>query len=113
MTPEALAELIALTEAKTINSKIAKDVLARLWADGGSAKASSKAKASRKSAIPARSRSSSTTCSPPTRESRRATSRPARKTSSEFLVGQVMKLEQGKANPALVEELLQEKIAAR
>ena len=39
VSPEALAELIALTEAKTINSKIAKDVLARLWANGGSARA--------------------------------------------------------------------------
>ena len=31
-----LAELIALLEAKTINSKIAKDLLERMWAGGGS-----------------------------------------------------------------------------
>ncbi len=39
VTPEALAELIALTDANAINSKAAKHVLETLWSEGGSAKA--------------------------------------------------------------------------
>jgi aspartyl-tRNA(Asn)/glutamyl-tRNA(Gln) amidotransferase subunit B len=39
LTPNALAELSGLVEAKTINSKIAKELLARLWSQGGSPKA--------------------------------------------------------------------------
>src|SRR6185312_6937020 len=38
VTPEHLAELIALVEGKTINSKIAKELLARMWEGAGSPK---------------------------------------------------------------------------
>ncbi|HMD02931.1 MAG TPA: Asp-tRNA(Asn)/Glu-tRNA(Gln) amidotransferase subunit GatB [Candidatus Baltobacteraceae bacterium] len=38
VTPQALAELVALTAASAINSKVAKDVLARVWVEGGSPK---------------------------------------------------------------------------
>ena len=36
LTPAALAELVALVEAETINSKTAKDLIARVWTQGGS-----------------------------------------------------------------------------
>ena len=39
VTPGIVAELIALVEAETINSKIAKDVLERMWHGDGSPKA--------------------------------------------------------------------------
>ncbi len=39
LTPAALAELIALVEEKTIGSKIAKEVLSRIWREGGSPRA--------------------------------------------------------------------------
>jgi aspartyl-tRNA(Asn)/glutamyl-tRNA(Gln) amidotransferase subunit B len=34
--PEALAEIVSLVAAKTVNSKTAKDLLARVWSEGGS-----------------------------------------------------------------------------
>ncbi len=39
MTPEALAELVELSESRSITSKTAKDVLARVWVESGSPKA--------------------------------------------------------------------------
>ncbi len=39
VTPEALAEVVALTQSNAINSKAAKQVLEALWSEGGSAKA--------------------------------------------------------------------------
>ena len=113
VTPEALAELIALAEAKTINSKIAKDVLARLWARGRLGQsASSSAKVWPKSPIRARSLGSSTRSSRPMPRASRS-SRAGKENVLKFLVGQVMKASRGKANPTLVEQLLREKIAPR
>ena len=59
----ALAELIALIEAKTINSKIAKDCCSACGRAKARRRRSSRTKASRRPATPARSRNSSTTCS--------------------------------------------------
>jgi aspartyl-tRNA(Asn)/glutamyl-tRNA(Gln) amidotransferase subunit B len=111
VTPEALAELIVLSEAKTINSKIAKDVLARLWREGGSAKAIVEAEglaqvsdagavgtfvddvlAANADAV--------------------ASFRAGKENALKFLVGAVMKASRGKANPVLVETVLREKLAA-
>src|SRR5579871_734183 len=39
VTPDALTELVALTEARSITSKVAKSVLERLWREGGSPRA--------------------------------------------------------------------------
>jgi aspartyl-tRNA(Asn)/glutamyl-tRNA(Gln) amidotransferase subunit B len=111
VTPAALAELIALTESKTINSKIAKDVLARLWQQGGSAKAvvesEGLAQVSDSGAIAgfvdevlAASADAA------------ASFRAGKENALKFLVGQVMKVSRGKANPQLVEQLLREKLSA-
>ncbi|MGA2392254.1 MAG: Asp-tRNA(Asn)/Glu-tRNA(Gln) amidotransferase subunit GatB [Candidatus Lustribacter sp.] len=111
VTPEALAELIGLTEGNTINSKIAKDVLVRLWADGGSAKqivaAEGLAQVSDPNAI-AQFVEGVLAANPESVAQLKA----GKENVLKFLVGQVMKTSRGKANPVLVETLLREKIAA-
>jgi aspartyl-tRNA(Asn)/glutamyl-tRNA(Gln) amidotransferase subunit B len=112
VTPEALAELIALTEAKTINSKIAKDVLARLWADGGSAKSIVEGEGLAQVSDPGAIAKFVDDVLAANAES--VTQFKAGKENVlKFLVGQVMKTSRGKANPELVEALLREQIAAR
>jgi aspartyl-tRNA(Asn)/glutamyl-tRNA(Gln) amidotransferase subunit B len=110
LAPEALAELIALLEAKTINSKIAKDVIARLWADGGSAKAiverEGLAQVSDTGAIAAFVDEVIAANADGV-----ASYKAGKENVLKFLVGQVMKASRGKANPVLVESLLREKLA--
>jgi aspartyl-tRNA(Asn)/glutamyl-tRNA(Gln) amidotransferase subunit B len=107
----ALAELVALLEAKTINSKIGKDVLSRVWRDGGSPKAivegEGLAQVSDPSAvagfvdavIAAQAQSA-------------ADFRAGKENALKFLVGQVMKTSRGKANPVLVEQVLRERLTS-
>jgi aspartyl-tRNA(Asn)/glutamyl-tRNA(Gln) amidotransferase subunit B len=110
VTPAALAELIALLEAKTINSKIAKDVVARLWADGGSAKAiverEGLAQVSDAGAIAAFVDQVIAANADGV-----ASFKAGKENVLKFLVGQVMKASRGKANPVLVESLLREKLS--
>ncbi len=112
VTPEALAELIALTEAKTINSKIAKDVLARLWANGGSAKEIVESEGLAQVSDPGAIAQFVDGVLAANAESI-AQFKAGKENVLRFLVGQVMKTSRGKANPELVESLLREKIAAR
>jgi aspartyl-tRNA(Asn)/glutamyl-tRNA(Gln) amidotransferase subunit B len=112
VTAEALAELIALTEAKTINSKIAKDVLARLWASGGSAKALVESEGLAQVSDPGAIAGFVDDVLAANAESV-ASFKAGKENVLRFLVGQVMKASRGKANPELVETLLREKIAAR
>jgi aspartyl-tRNA(Asn)/glutamyl-tRNA(Gln) amidotransferase subunit B len=112
VTAEALAELIALTEAKTINSKIAKDVLARLWADGGSAKAIVESEGLAQVSDPGAIAQFVDDVLAANVESV-TQFKTGKENVLKFLVGQVMKTSRGKANPELVEGLLREKIAAR
>jgi aspartyl-tRNA(Asn)/glutamyl-tRNA(Gln) amidotransferase subunit B len=111
VTPDALAELIALLEAKTINSKIAKDVVARLWANGGSAKAlvesEGLAQVSDSGAIAAFVDEVIAANADGV-----ASYKAGKENVLKFLVGQVMKASRGKANPVLVETLLREKLSA-
>lgn len=111
VTPEALAELIALTEANTINSKIAKDVLARLWADGGSAKQIVEGEGLAQVSDPDAIAKFVDDVLAANAESV-AQFKAGKENVLKFLVGQVMKTSRGKANPVLVETLLREKIAA-
>ena len=110
VTPEALAELIALLDAKTINSKIAKDVLGRLWQAGGSARAlverEGLAQVSDSGAIAAFVDEVIANNADGV-----ASFRAGKENVLKFLVGQVMKASRGKANPGLVESLLREKLA--
>jgi aspartyl-tRNA(Asn)/glutamyl-tRNA(Gln) amidotransferase subunit B len=111
VTPEALAELIALTEAKTVNSKIAKDVLARLWTDGGSAKAIVEAEGLAQVSDPGAIAQFVDDVLAGNADSV-ASYKAGKENALKFLVGQVMKASRGKANPVLVETLLREKLAA-
>jgi len=112
VTPEALAELVELTEAKTINSKIAKTVLARLWANGGSAKAIVEAEGLAQTSDPHAIARFVDEVLAANAESV-AQFKAGKENVLKFLVGQVMKTSRGKANPELVEALLREQIAAR
>ncbi len=111
VTPEALAELIALLEAKTVNSKIAKDVLVRLWANGGSAKAIVETEGLAQVSDPGAIATFVDDVLATNAESVAAV-KAGKDNAVKFLVGQVMKASRGKANPVLVESLLREKIAA-
>jgi aspartyl-tRNA(Asn)/glutamyl-tRNA(Gln) amidotransferase subunit B len=109
-TPAAIAELIALLEAKTINSKIAKDVVARLWAGGGSAKAIVEAEGLAQ-VSDAGAVSAFVDEVIGANADGVASYKAGKENVLKFLVGQVMKASRGKANPVLVESLLREKLS--
>jgi aspartyl-tRNA(Asn)/glutamyl-tRNA(Gln) amidotransferase subunit B len=110
-TPEALAELVALTASNAINSKTAKDLLVRIWTSGGSpshiVEAEGLAQVSDLTAIDRLVdeviAANAQTC---------ADFRAGKNKVMGFLVGQVMKASRGKANPALAEERLRARIEA-
>ncbi|HZY96346.1 MAG TPA: Asp-tRNA(Asn)/Glu-tRNA(Gln) amidotransferase subunit GatB [Candidatus Cybelea sp.] len=110
VAPEHLAELIALVEGKQINSKIAKELLTRTWSGAGSPAAiverEGLAQTSDRAAI-----------EPLVDEVLAANAKvvadyKAGKTNVlGFLVGQVMKASRGKADPALVNALMKDKLS--
>jgi aspartyl-tRNA(Asn)/glutamyl-tRNA(Gln) amidotransferase subunit B len=103
--PESLAELVGLVEAKTINSKTAKDLITRLWLDGGSPAAIVAAEGlgqvSDTGAIDALVAEIVAA-----NEKTVAEYRAGKTKVIGFLVGQVMKQSRGTANPTLAEERL-------
>jgi aspartyl-tRNA(Asn)/glutamyl-tRNA(Gln) amidotransferase subunit B len=109
VTPAHLAELIALVEGKTINSKIAKQLLERMWNGEGSPKAlvekEGLAQTSDTGEI------EKFVADVLAANEKAAAEYKAGKTNIlGFLTGQVMKASRGKANPALVQELLKQKL---
>ena len=110
VSPEHLAELISLVETKRINSKIAKELLARMWEDAGSpaaivereglAQTSDRATIERfvDEVLAAHAEVA-------------AEYRAGKSNVIGFLVGQVMKASRGKADPALVNQLVREKLS--
>jgi aspartyl-tRNA(Asn)/glutamyl-tRNA(Gln) amidotransferase subunit B len=109
VTPQALAELVALTEAKSISSKVAKDVLARLWRDGGSARAIVDADGLAQVSDPAAVATFVDAVLAANAKSV-ADFKAGKENALKFLVGQVMKSSRGTANPALVETVLRERL---
>jgi aspartyl-tRNA(Asn)/glutamyl-tRNA(Gln) amidotransferase subunit B len=109
VTPEALAELVGLVEAKTINSKVAKDVLGRLWREGGSAKAIVDSEGLAQVSDPAAVTGfvDGVLAANPKSVADFAA---GKENALKFLVGQVMKASRGTANPALVEQVLRERM---
>ncbi len=109
ITPEHLAELIELVQAKTVNSKIAKELLERMWHGDGAPRA-----------IVEREGLAQTSDSGELEQfvgdvlaanAQAAADYKAGKTNIlGFLTGQVMKASRGKANPALVQDLLKQKL---
>jgi aspartyl-tRNA(Asn)/glutamyl-tRNA(Gln) amidotransferase subunit B len=109
VTPEALAELVRLTDDQTINSKVAKEVLARLWRDGGSAAAIVEAEGLAQVSDPAALAGfvdGVLAVNPKSVADFAA----GKANALKFLVGAVMKVSRGTANPALVEQVLRERL---
>jgi len=109
-TPETLAELVSLAQAGTINSKTAKDVLERIWTEGGSprelVRREGLAQVSDAGAIDALVRTVLAA-----NEKTVADYRAGKVKVMGFLVGQVMKGSGGKANPTLVEACIRAALA--
>lgn len=109
VTPEHLAELIALVEARTINSKIAKELLERMWSGEGSPKAivereglaqTSDAAAIDKIVEEVFGANLDVV----------ADYRGGKTSVMGYLVGQVMKASRGKADPKTVSELVKKRL---
>jgi len=110
VSPEALAGLLARIVDATISGKIAKDVFESMWSDGKSADALIEEKGLRQitdsSAI--EGVIDSVIAANP---KQLAEYRSGKDTLFRFFVGQVMKVTEGKANPAQINELLKMKLA--
>lgn len=109
VTPQALAELIGLLDSSTINSKIAKDLIGRMWEGAGSPRAlvdaEGLAQTSDTGAI--EKFVDDVLAAHPTVVSEYK----AGKTNvAGFLVGQVMKSSGGKANPPIVQAIIKKKL---
>jgi len=111
VTPEALGELVGLTQSNAINSKAAKQVLETLWNEGGSAKAiverEGLAQVSDRGAVEAIV-DEVLAANPKVVADYKA----GKTNVFGFLTGAVMKASRGKANPTLAQELLKEKLRA-
>lgn len=109
MTPEALAALVSLVDKNTINSNTAKEVFAEMFDNGGDPAAIVEAKGlsqvSDTGAIDAFV-DQAMQQNPKSIEDYRK----GKKAAAKFLVGQVMRLSRGKANPQLVAELIAKKL---
>ncbi|OGX03092.1 MAG: aspartyl/glutamyl-tRNA amidotransferase subunit B [Omnitrophica bacterium RIFCSPLOWO2_12_FULL_50_11] len=111
VTPHALAGLIRLIEQETISGKIAKEVLPLMFETGQSAEAIVEAKGWVQV-------TDTTLLEEVAERVIRANPKPAddvragKKQAVGFLVGQVMKETKGKANPKLINEILERKLKA-
>jgi aspartyl-tRNA(Asn)/glutamyl-tRNA(Gln) amidotransferase subunit B len=109
VAPEHLAELIVLVEAKTINSKIAKDLVMRMWDGDGSPKAIVEREGLAQTSDPAAVEKFIDQVLGANEKS--VNEYRAGKTNvMGFLVGQVMKASAGKADPQLVNRLMKQKL---
>lgn len=110
LTPQALAELIGLVKSGAINQRAAKEVFGVLWAESGSPAAVVAARGlgqiSDTGALE-RAVAEAVAANPDAAAKIRA----GNDKTIKFLIGQVMKATRGKANPALVEELLRRQLA--
>ncbi|HEY1977300.1 MAG TPA: Asp-tRNA(Asn)/Glu-tRNA(Gln) amidotransferase subunit GatB [Candidatus Baltobacteraceae bacterium] len=109
VSPEHLAELIVLVEGKSINSKIAKELLARMWEGAGSPKSIVQAEGLAQTSDPAAIEKFVDDVIA-ANEKVVADYKAGKTNVGGFLVGQVMKASRGKADPALVNELLRRKL---
>jgi aspartyl-tRNA(Asn)/glutamyl-tRNA(Gln) amidotransferase subunit B len=112
VSPRALASLIKLVDGKAINMPAAKEVFAELFANGGEPEAIVKAKGLAQvsdtgaiekfvdEAIAANAKSV-------------ADLKAGKQAALQFLIGQVMRLSKGKANPGMVKEMVERKVLER
>jgi len=109
VTPASLAELIGLVEAKTITSKIAKELLERMWAGQTSPKAIVEKEGLAQTSDAGEIERFVTEVLA-ANEKAVADYKAGKTNILGFLIGQVMKASRGKANPALAEALLRKKL---
>ncbi|MGA8383803.1 MAG: Asp-tRNA(Asn)/Glu-tRNA(Gln) amidotransferase subunit GatB [Candidatus Cybelea sp.] len=111
VTVEHLAELIALVQSKRINSKIAKELLTRMWDGGGSPSAIVEREGLAQTSDPsAVERFVDEVLA--ANEQVVADYKAGKINVLGFLVGQVMKASRGKADPALANELVKKKLSS-
>jgi aspartyl-tRNA(Asn)/glutamyl-tRNA(Gln) amidotransferase subunit B len=111
ITPAHLAELIGLVEAKTINSKIAKELTERMWNGEGAPKALVEKLGLAQTSDPSAINGFIDEVFAANAQS--VSDYKAGKTNAMgFLVGQVMKASRGKADPAMVNQLVKAKLEA-
>jgi aspartyl-tRNA(Asn)/glutamyl-tRNA(Gln) amidotransferase subunit B len=109
VSPEHLAELIALVEGRRINSKIAKELLGRMWHGEGSPAEIVEREGLAQTSDPAaieRFVDEVLSVNASVADEYRA----GKTNVMGFLVGQVMKASRGKADPALVNELVRKRL---
>jgi aspartyl-tRNA(Asn)/glutamyl-tRNA(Gln) amidotransferase subunit B len=109
VTPEHVAELIGMVEAKTINSKIAKEVLTRTWDGAGSPRSVVEKEGLAQTSDPAAIEKlveEVLGANPGVV----AEYRSGKVAVAGFLVGQAMKASRGKADPQLVAELVKKRL---
>ncbi|HYL26405.1 MAG TPA: Asp-tRNA(Asn)/Glu-tRNA(Gln) amidotransferase GatCAB subunit B, partial [Candidatus Nitrosotalea sp.] len=111
VSPEHLAELIALVEDKRVNSKIAKELLGRMWEGAGSPAAIVEREGLAQTSDPAAIEGFIDEVLA-ANERVVADYRAGKTNVMGFLVGQVMKASRGKADPALVNELVRKKLTS-
>jgi aspartyl-tRNA(Asn)/glutamyl-tRNA(Gln) amidotransferase subunit B len=107
--PDHVAELIALVDAKTINSKIAKELVDRMWRGEGSPKAMVAKEGLAQTSDPAAIEKFVDDVLA-ANEKTVADYKSGKTGVMGFLVGQVMKASQGKADPQLVNESMKRKL---
>ncbi len=109
ISPEQFAEMIALIENNTISGKIAKEVFAEMFKTGKDAQAIVKEKGLEQvtdtGAIESLVDEAIANNAPQVQQYKDGNAKVL-----QFFVGQVMKLSRGKANPAMVVELLKQKL---
>ena len=111
LTPAALAELVTLVDKRVINGPTAKELLPELFREGGMPEALVKARGLGQVSDSAALEgfvAQAIAANPKSAEDFRA----GKKAAAGFLVGQVMKLSHGKADPKLVGKLVAEKLAS-
>jgi aspartyl-tRNA(Asn)/glutamyl-tRNA(Gln) amidotransferase subunit B len=111
VTPEHLSELIALVESKTINSKIAKELLIRMWGGQGSPKTIVEKEGLAQTSDTGEIEKFIDDVLA-SNEKAAADYKSGKTNILGFLTGQVMKASRGKANPALVQDLLKQKLSS-
>jgi aspartyl-tRNA(Asn)/glutamyl-tRNA(Gln) amidotransferase subunit B len=109
ITPKALASLIKLVDSKTINNPTAKEIFAHLFENGGDPEAlvieKGLAQVSDSGAIE-KLVEQAIAANPKSV----ADYRSGKKASAKFLVGQVMKMSKGKADPEMVGRMIEKKL---
>jgi aspartyl-tRNA(Asn)/glutamyl-tRNA(Gln) amidotransferase subunit B len=109
ITPKALAGLVKLVESKTINASTAKEIFAELFEKGGDPE-----KIVREKGLVQVSDSDAieTFVIQAMKENPKSVAdfRNGKKAAAGFLVGQVMRLSKGKANPQVVQQILEAKL---